>query len=436
MSSKFKKPMLGAAYYPEVWEISDMDHDIEMMKKSGMKVMRMGEFAWSTMEPAEGNYDFSLFDIAVEKLADNGIASILGTPSATPPAWLTTKYPDMLSVGKDGISVQHGGRRHCCSRNPHYIDYTMKIVDKMANHFEKNVNIIGWQLDNEIYIRNQGEGCFCDVCRKEFPEFLKNKYKTIENLNNIWCTNLWSQKYDDFEQVSVPQKGWFHPAQKTDWMLFQAQGHVDFIKKQADIIRKYSNAPIGTDMMPFNLVDYEKIAEFSDVMMFNHYNEVEDTRSVTFWFNYLRGFGKPIWNTETCTCWGDGVANYMNLKPDGWCTINTWMSLMFGGEANLYWLWRSHRAGHELMHGSVIYSNGKPMHIFDEVKYISDTFEKSADFIMNTKVDNGGVAMHFSSLVWTMFENQPVVLNSNYLGNLKNFYSLYEISIDEKKIYN
>lgn len=421
MKKEYKPPFLGAAYYPEDWPLSEMDYDIEMMKKSGCNIMRMAEFAWYTMEPKEGEYDFSLFDKAIEKLAEAGIASVMGTPTATPPAWFTSKYPDSFFVKQDGSKIQHGGRRHCCSRNPHYIDYSMKIVEKMAQHYGKNENVIGWQLDNEIYIQAK-TGCFCPICKAEFPKYLKNKYGTIENLNDKWCTTLWSQHYDSFEQIPAPQNGWHHPALKDEWIMFQAQGHIDFLKMQAEIIRKYSDAPIGTDMMPFNNLDYEKVAEFTDVMQFNHYNEVETTREFSFWFNYIRGFGKPFWNTETCTCWGDGVANYMNLKPDGWCTINTWMSIMFGAEANLYWLWRTHRAGHELMHGSVLYSTGKPMHIFDEVKYISDTFEKSADFLADTKVVTNGVAMHFSSRMWTMFENQPVVLNFNYFDKVKRYY--------------
>ena len=421
MKNEFKAPFLGAAYYPEDWPLSDIDKDIEMMKKAGCNIMRMAEFAWHTMEPVEGEYDFSLFDIAIEKLAQNGIASVMGTPSATPPAWLTSKYPDMCIVNTAGTRVPHGGRRHCCSRNPHYIDYSLKITEKMAQHYADNENVIGWQLDNEIYIQSEN-GCFCDVCKAEFPKYLKEKYGTIENLNEKWCTTLWSQHYDSFEQIPVPQVGWHHPGLKDEWLMFQAQGHIDFLKMQADIIRKYSKAPIGTDMMPFGLVDYEKIAEFSDVMQFNHYNEVEATRAVSFWFNYLRGFKKPFWNTETCTCWGDGVGNFMNLKPDGWCTINTWMSYMFGAEANMYWLWRTHRAGHELMHGSVLYSTGKPMHIFDEVKYISETLEKSADLLNNTKVVTDGVALHFSSRMWTMFENQPVVQGFKYYDKVLKYY--------------
>ena len=126
MEKKFKPPFLGAAYYPEDWPLSDIDKDIEMMKKVGCNIMRMAEFAWHTMEPEEGKYDFSLFDTAIEKLSDAGIASVMGTPSATPPAWLTSKYPHMCIVNIQGNRVQHGGRRHCCSRNPHFIDYTKR----------------------------------------------------------------------------------------------------------------------------------------------------------------------------------------------------------------------------------------------------------------------------------------------------------------------
>lgn len=420
MNDKFKAPFLGAAYYPEDWPEKTMDQDIDMMKKGGLNVMRIGEFAWSVMEPRDGEFDFSLIDKTVARLADAGIATILGTPTATPPAWLYNKH-DIAAVRQTGLSVQHGNRRHACSRNPHFIRYALRIVREMAQRYGHDPNIAAWQLDNEIYVYSRDEGCYCPYCRKGFPVYLKEKYKTIEQLNDAWCTNLWSQTYNSFEEIPAPI-GYHHPALRAEWLTYQAEGHIEFLKMQADVIRQYSDIPLGTDTMPLGLIDYEKLAEFCDIMEFNHYNEVNTTRRFSFWFNYLRGLKKPFLCTETCTCWGDGVANNMNLKPDGWCTVNTYMAIMFGGFGNLYWLWRSHRAGHELMHGSVISSTGQPLHIFDEVRSIADSFAVARDFLTNTEVVTDGVAIHYTTHAWTTFMTQPIVAGFDYSNAITGFY--------------
>ena len=120
--SAFKPPYLGAAYYPEDWPLELIDEDIELMKRARCNVMRIGEFAWSRMEPQEGQYDFDWLHLVVDKLGAAGIATVMGTPTCTPPAWLSERYPEILSVGEDGRSIGHGGRRHGCPNSPVYRD--------------------------------------------------------------------------------------------------------------------------------------------------------------------------------------------------------------------------------------------------------------------------------------------------------------------------
>ncbi|MBQ0110408.1 MAG: beta-galactosidase, partial [Oscillospiraceae bacterium] len=323
-------------------------------------------------------------------------------------------------VGQNGRQEQLGGRRHACSRHSGFIKYTEKIVEEEAKHFEDNKYIIGWQIDNEIYIQ-AGAGCFCDNCKKEFSKYLAAKYGTIENLNQKWCTALWSQTYQSFEDIPAPQTGWHHPQLKTEWKLFQAQGHIDFVKLQYDILKKYTDTPVGTDMMPLMGVDHEKMARFCDVSQFNHYNDVPGTRYIPFWFDYLRCFDKPFWNTETGTSWNGDTANTLGLNPDGWCKINSFLPLMYGGNANFYWLWRTHKAGHELIHGAVLQTNGKPYYMWDEVKELSAIFEKSEEFLSDTSVKND-VAMHISSYAENMAGHQKVAIEFDYFQNVMDCY--------------
>ena len=176
-------PMLGAAYYPEAWDESEQEKDIARMVEAGITVVRIGEFAWSKMEPKEGQYDFSWMHRVMDKLAQAGIAVILGTPSATPPIWLEEKDPVMRLIDDMDQRHQHGGRRHCCSNNPDYRRHSAAIVEAMAREFGDDPNVIGWQLDNEIY---GGGNCCCDYCRDAFHNYLRKKYGTIEEVNQQW----------------------------------------------------------------------------------------------------------------------------------------------------------------------------------------------------------------------------------------------------------
>lgn len=383
---KSNYPMLGAAYYPEAWDESEQEKDIAMMVEAGIKVVRIGEFAWHMMEPHCGEFHFEWLHRVIDKLDKAGIAVILGTPTAVPPIWLEELDWNMMALDENGRRKQHGGRRNICSNNPTYLKYAKRITEKMAEEFGADPHVIGWQIDNEINILDNG--CYCEYCLKGWANYLDKKYGTIDNLNKRWGLELFSQAYESFEQVSAPKPFSWHGAHiKFDWWVYQAQPHIDFIKMQADILHRYTKMPVGTDMMPIMQMDYEKMAECTDVMQFNHYNDENNLWEAAFWFDYVRPFKDiPFWNTETSTCWSAGMTAPSNFRAERFCKANSWLPFVLGGSANLYWLWRQHRTGHELMHGSVLYANGRPMHIFNEVKETAAELEKAADFLMNTKV--------------------------------------------------
>ncbi len=419
--NSIKPPFLGAAYYPEDWDVSEIDKDIEKMLAVGINVARIGEFAWRKMEPRDGEFDFSWLHYVVDKLRNAGIGVVMGTPTAVPPIWLTKKYPDMLVEYKNGRVMQHSGRRHACSNHPEYLKYSARIVEKMAMEFGDDEWILGWQIDNEIYLPNN-EGCFCKNCADKYREHLKNKFGTIEEMNRRLNLNLFSQEYDSFDEVPLPRDTWENPHLKQEFLISAGQANIDFVAMQAEILKKYTKAPIGTDQIPFNGMNYRKLHEPLDVIQFNHYNIPENLWECCLWFDYLRTMKeRPFWNTETATCFSGSAGTYGSIKPDGFCYVNSWLPLALGGEANMYWVWRTHWAGHELVHGSVLDSSGRPMYSTEEVKEVARDFKKCADFINNTKVDTK-VAMHFSSLCYNMFATQPVVGDFVYDVNLKKYF--------------
>src|SRR4029079_14535790 len=154
---------IGSAYYPEHWDESHWENDIRLMKEAGFTVARLAEFAWSTLEPAAGEFHFDWLEKAIAQLAAAGIVSVLGTPTAAPPAWLVQQHPDLLAVDESGRRVQFGNRCHYCVNSPEFHIATQRIVEAMAKRFGKNAYVIGWQIDNEY-----NRVCYCERCQGLF----------------------------------------------------------------------------------------------------------------------------------------------------------------------------------------------------------------------------------------------------------------------------
>ncbi len=412
--SRISPPYVGAAYYPEDWPAECVDRDMELMSIAGMNVMRMGEFAWKRMEPSEGIFDFGWLHDVVARLDHRGIASVLGTPTATPPAWLVQRYPEVLMVDERGRPASHGTRRHACSNSPAYRELCARIVTRMATEFGGDGAVIGWQIDNEVQVQGV-RGCCCAVCQKKFHDALEARYGNVARLNAAWNLDLFSMAYDSFDQVPVPRSDtWHHPSLLSAWMSFQGESQVEFCRQQAQILHRLARQPVGTDMMPILGVSHAHMHRFLDVAMFNHYNSPENLWQAAFWMDMFRCLARaPFWNTETSASWFGGTTSSGYADPS-FCRANSWLPFALGGEANLYWLWRTHWAGHELMHGAVLTSAGRPTHVFSEIQQFAAGLRASASFLNGTRPTPSGLALHLSTTASWMLEYQPMVKGFQY----------------------
>src|SRR6478735_2544608 len=192
-------PLLwGAAWYPEQWPETQWEGDLARMQAAGINLVRIGEFAWSSLEPAEGRYELDWMERAVAAAARHGIVTIIGTPTDTPPAWMTTKYPEILRVGEDGIPLQHGSRRHFSIGSAKYRELCAQVVAQLAQRFGQNPHVIAWQIGNEYT-----EDSFDPESRRRFHEWLAAKYHSLDALNRQWMTAYWSQTYTEWSQVPM-----------------------------------------------------------------------------------------------------------------------------------------------------------------------------------------------------------------------------------------
>lgn len=232
--------VLGTCYYPEHWDKALWRDDLERMKAAGIEVVRIAEFAWSKVELHEGEFDFSFFDEFLDLAEELDMKVIFCTPTATPPIWLTEKYPEVLNAKPDGTLYRHGSRRHYNYNSPKYREKTAIIVEKIAEHYAKRPCIIGWQLDNEFNCELWEFYSKSDTLA--FREFLKRKYGTLDEFNKAWGTMFWNQIYTDWNEIYVPRPTAFNnnnPHQWLDYKRFISDSVCRYAKLQSDILRKY-----------------------------------------------------------------------------------------------------------------------------------------------------------------------------------------------------
>ncbi|WP_207495874.1 beta-galactosidase [Aridibaculum aurantiacum] len=245
---------IGSYYYPEQWPRQYWERDIKKMAEVGFDFTHFGEFAWSFIEPEDGKFDFSWLDEAVELSHKNGIKVIMCTSTPTPPAWMVQKHPEILMVNAEGRTMQHGSRQHISWSSPVYKKYVERMVEAIGKHYGKDTRIWGWQLDNEP--SHYGQYDYSPAAQISFRKWLQAKYKTVDKLNEAWGTAFWSIRYNNFEQVLIPNQKELiaqpSPHAVLDFKRFSADEANEFLGLQYNILRKHilPTQWITTNLMP------------------------------------------------------------------------------------------------------------------------------------------------------------------------------------------
>lgn len=353
------------------------------MKAAGINMVRVAEFAWSRLEPQEARFDFDWLERAVNLAGKNGIKVVLGTPSAAPPAWLTYKYPDTLAVWDNGQQATHGNRVHYRFTSDRYLDFSRRIAAEMAKRFGRNPYVIGWQIDNEY-----GSVSYDPETRQKFQDFLRERYKTLDALNQRWSTDYWSQTYSDWRQIPIPV-GYHNPSLMLEWKRFISETFRKYQRVQIDAIRAHA-APehfITHNFMGFNgNFDHYVVSADLDFASWDHYvgsGHLDFLRSGGA-HDLTRGFKrKNYWVMET----QPGSVNWAginNMLDRGEARRMAWQAIGHGADAVAYWQWRNALGGQEQYHGSLIGSDGKPRPIYSEISQLGKEFAKASDVLRGT----------------------------------------------------
>ncbi len=383
---------LGVCYYPEHWPKSRWRDDAAMMKEIGLSFVRIGEFAWSRLEPCDGVYDFAWLGQAIDALDRAGLKIVLGTPTATPPKWLVDKMPDMAALDANGRPRKFGSRRHYCFSHEGYAQECDRIVERLAESFGAHPAIAAWQTDNEY-------GChdtvlsYSPAALRAFRRWCETKYRRIETLNQAWGNVFWSMELRSFDEIELPNMTVTeaNPSHLMDFQRFSSDQVIAFNRRQIQIIRRH--APGATILHNFmgSFVDFDHYAlgDDLDVAAWDsyplgflersshddafklRYMRVGDPDFQAFHHDLYRACGRGRWQVMEQQ---PGPVNWAPWNPapaEGAVRLWTFEAFAAGAEVVSYFRWRQAPFAQEQMHEALLLPNAMPNEGYDAVARIS-----------------------------------------------------------------
>lgn len=401
----------GADYHPEHWvfpyagEEQDPEarwrRDAELMVAAGMTVVRMGEFSWGLYEREEGHFDFGWMQRAVAVMGQAGLKVLMATPTAAPPVWLARKHPEILPVTSAGLVRHEGTRRAVCMNSNIYWEYSKRIVTELARAMAGSPSVIGWQIDNGVGAHDS-EAAFNEETRRDWVAWLRQKYETVERLNELLGLRFWGQVVGAFEDVPMPMDAPapHNPALILDWRRFCSDTLVAFVRMQAEILHEITpHAPVTHNLRPMTrLFDHFDLAGALDfVGMESSANIKAKSAENACGLDLMRSLkkdgirtpdGEPgFWLVEQKA----GHVSYQDVNSlvrPGVVRLFTYQCLSRGATGMMYFYWRQPRFGSEKFYGGVLSHDGRGENrVYREIAQIGEEMKLLRPAIKGTRVE-------------------------------------------------
>ncbi|MGN9906284.1 beta-galactosidase [Phytohabitans sp. LJ34] len=411
----------GGDYNPEQWPESVWPEDVRLMREAGVNLATVGVFAWAWLEPAEGVYTFDRLDRILDGLHAGGISVDLATATASPPAWFSHAYPEILPVDAGGRRLTYGSRQAFCPSSPRYRQAAARLAEQIARRYHGHPALAMWHVHNEYGCHNAH--CYCEVSAEAFRDWLRVRYGDLDALNEAWGTTFWSQTYTDWAQVQPPRATVTssNPGQVLDFKRFSSDEHLANFTAERDLLHKLSpGVPVTTNLMTAACFDLDYWAwgrEMTgpDRLVSNdHYLVGDDPREAPAQSAYAAdlsrslGGGAPWLLMEHSTSAVNWQPRNFAKRP-GQLIRESLGNVARGSEGAMFFQWRASRAGSEKWHSAMLPHAGTDSKIWREVVRLGSHLRQLSEVEGARTVADVALLLDYPSAWAQEARNQPSV---------------------------
>ncbi|WFR60171.1 beta-galactosidase [Anaerocolumna sp. AGMB13025] len=437
-SNNVKKIVYGGDYNPEQWSEDIWEEDMRLFALAGIDIVTLNVFSWAELQTDEVTYQFEKLDKIMDLVRKHGLKVCLATSTGAHPAWMAKKYPDILRTEFNGMKRKFGGRHNSCPNSPTYQKYSVALAKELALRYKGYDNIVAWHISNEF-----GGECFCENCEKAFRVWLKQKYKTIKEVNRVWNTSFWGHTFYDWDEIVLPnllsenfayERTMFQGI-SLDYRRFNSDSMLACYLAEYEVIKAITpDIPITTNLMGFyKPLDYKKWAKYMDFVSWDNYPSNSDSISkIALNHDLIRGLkgGMPfvlMEQTPSVTNW----QAYNALKRPGVMRLWSYQAAAHGADAIMFFQMRRSIGACEKYHGAVIDHVGhEHTRVFREVTALGEELKQLGDKTLGAVSDAKTAILFDWDNWWALEYSAGPSCELKYQDEILNYYSaLHEQNI-------
>lgn len=432
-NEKVKKILYGGDYNPEQWPEDTWEEDMRLLKLAHIDIVTLNVFSWASLQPDENTYCFEKLDKIMELVKKHGLKVCLATSTGAHPAWMARKYPDILRTEFNGMRRKFGGRHNSCPNSPTYRKYSVRLAEKLAERYKDYDNIVAWHISNEY-----GGECYCENCERAFRVWLKDRYKTIDELNRAWNNSFWGHTMYDWEDVVLPNLLSEHFADdrtmfqgiSLDYRRFNSDSILECCKLEYDALKAVTpDIPITTNMMGiYKALDYQKWAKELDFISWDNYPSNDDSAaSIALRHDLMRGIkqGKPfalMEQTPSVTNW----LPYNALKRPGVMRLWSYQAVAHGADTVMFFQMKRSIGACEKYHGAVIdHVGNENTRVFREVSALGAELDTIGELTLGARTP-AKAAIYFDwENWWAMEYSAGPSVRLHYVDEILKYYTAF-----------
>ena len=431
---RIEKVLYGGDYNPEQWSEDVWEEDMRLFALAGIDIVTLNVFSWASLQPDEHTYCFEKLDKIMDLVEKNGLKVCMATSTAAHPAWMAKKYPDILRTEFNGMKRKFGSRHNSCQNSPTYQKYSVRLAKKLAERYKDRECIVAWHVSNEY-----GGECYCENCEKAFRIWLKDKYKTIEELNRAWNTAFWGHTFYEWDEIVVPNLLSEHFAENRttfqgislDYRRFNSEGMLHCFKAEYEAIKfVIPDAKITTNLMGFyKPLDYQMWANEMDFISWDNYPANDDPYArIAMNHDLMRGIkgGQPfvlMEQTPSVTNW----LAYNALKRPNVMRLWSYQAMAHGADAILFFQMRRSIGACEKYHGAVIdHVGNENTRVFREIAKLGEELKQLGSKTLGSTMDSKVAVVVDWDNWWALEYSAGPSCDLKYLDEVFGYYRALE----------